>query len=203
VSCSQKPFAEIRNQVELKVSDATVRNVLADEGYHWWVTYKVPYLKREHKKDWIHWACKFKGFSENDWEIVIWSDEYYMYLGDNCGCIYVTCYPDKELHKEWLVPAFKQSTVHIMVWGSIMKGKGGPLIVLEYTGGKGGGMNSKHYQDQVLDGVLKGFYAQMVMERGSILFQQDRVPSHTSKSMKRWFSQNCISLLFQCYGSVE
>ena len=29
-----KPFAEIGNQVELKVSDATIRRVLAEEGYH-------------------------------------------------------------------------------------------------------------------------------------------------------------------------
>jgi hypothetical protein len=70
------------------------------------------------------------------------------------------------------------------------------LIVLEYPGRKGGRMNLKCYQDQVLEGVLKGFYAQMVTERGSILFQQDGVPSHTSKSMKQWFSQNRINLLF-------
>lgn len=35
-----------------------------------------------------------------------------------------------------------------------MNGQKGPLIVLEYPGGNGGGMNSVHYQEQVLDGVL-------------------------------------------------
>jgi hypothetical protein len=30
----QKPFAEIGNQVEQKVSDATIRRVLAEEEYH-------------------------------------------------------------------------------------------------------------------------------------------------------------------------
>jgi hypothetical protein len=71
-----------------------------------------------------------------------------------------------------------------MVWGCIVKGKKGLLIVLEYPRGKGGGMNSKHYQDQVIEGVLKGFYTQMMAERGSIMFQQDGAPSHTSKSTK-------------------
>jgi hypothetical protein len=113
-----KPFAEIRNQVELKISDTTVRNVLADEGYYQWVAHKVPYLKREHKKDWRRWACEFKGFSENDWEKVIWSNECYMHLGDNHGPIYITHHPEG-----CLVPTFKQSTVCIMVWGSIIRGK--------------------------------------------------------------------------------
>ena len=41
-----------------------------------------------------------------------------------------------------------------------MKGQKGPLIVLEYLRGKGGGMNSAHYQEQVLDGVFKGFFCE-------------------------------------------
>jgi transposase len=48
----------------------------------------------------------------------------------------------------------------------------------------------------VLEGVLKGFYTQIMAERGSIMFQQDGAPSHTSKSTKQWFSQNHINLLF-------
>ena len=47
-----KPFAEIGNLVELKVSDATVRKVLADEGCHQRVARKVTYLMRQHKSDW-------------------------------------------------------------------------------------------------------------------------------------------------------
>ena len=107
-----------------------------------------------------------------------------MHLGDDCGWIYVTHCPLEVLLKECLVLNFKQSSVHVMVWGSILKGRKGPLIVLEYPGGRGGGMNSKCYQEQVLDGVLKAFYAQMEEERGSILFQHDGAPSHMSKSMK-------------------
>jgi len=83
-----------------------------------------------------------------------------------------------------------------MVWGSIMWGQKGPLIVLEYPGGKGGGMNSKRYQDQVLEGVLKEFYMQMKQKRGHIYFQQDNASSHTSNSTKHWFSRENIPLLF-------
>ena len=40
---------------------------------------------------------------------------------------------------------FKQSSIRVMVWGCIMNGQKGPLVVLEYPGGKGGGMNSSRY----------------------------------------------------------
>jgi hypothetical protein len=42
-----------------------------------------------------------------------------------------------------------------------MEGRKGPLVVLEYPGGKGGGMNSTRYCEQVLEGVVKGFFEEM------------------------------------------
>ena len=52
-----------------------------------------------------------------------------------------------------------------------MWGEKGLLIVYEYHIGKGGGwINSKRYQNQVLDGVLKEFYMKMKEKRGNILF---------------------------------
>ena len=74
-----------------------------------------------------------------------------------------------------------------MVWGCIMKGRKGLLVVLEYPGGRGGGMNSMHYQEQVLDGVLKEFYCQVFKKESGVEFQQDRAASHPSKSTMKWF----------------
>jgi len=71
-----------------------------------------------------------------------------------------------------------------MVWGCIMDGRKDPLVVLEYPGGRGGGMSSARYQEQVLEKALKPFYTQMDHQRGPIAFQQDGAPSHTSKSTK-------------------
>ena len=84
-----------------------------------------------------------------------------------------------------------------------MNGQKGPLVVLEYPGGKGGGMNSSRYREQVLDGVLRGFYDEMKKTKGSVTFQQDSAPSHTSKSTKQWFAQNEIPLLFHPPSSPD
>jgi hypothetical protein len=49
-----------------------------------------------------------------------------------------------------------------------MKGRKGPLVVLEYPGGKGGGMNTRRFCEQVLEGVFLDFYADMSQEHGSV-----------------------------------
>jgi len=73
-----------------------------------------------------------------------------------------------------------------------MKGRKGPLVILEYPGGKGGGMTAAWYQNQVLDGPLHDFYQQMSEEQGIALFQKDRTSCHCAKSIKAWLKTNSI-----------
>jgi hypothetical protein len=71
----------------------------------------------------------------------------------------------------------------------------GPLVVLEFPGGKGGGLNSTRYQEQVLDGALLDFYEKLYKERNEELFvMQDNARSHTSKSTRAWFERHNIPL---------
>jgi hypothetical protein len=72
-----------------------------------------------------------------------------------------------------------------MVWGYIISGYKGLLIVLEYSGGKDNGMNSAYYQEQVLDKVLVNFMAHMKALREFAVFQQDNASSYASKSTKQ------------------
>jgi hypothetical protein len=65
---------------------------------------------------------------------------------------------EEEFDENCAIPTFKQSAIQVMVWGCVMKGKKGPLVVLEYPGGRGGGMNSERYQTQVLNAHLFDFY---------------------------------------------
>jgi transposase len=187
-------FEELRNQATADISTSTVRRVLADKGYHRRVARKVPYLTKVHKRTRLAWAKQNHDMEPEDWKKIIFSDECYVDLGDKQGRTYVTRRADEVLLDECLVPTFKQSSVRVMVWGCIIEGHKGPLVVLEYPGGKGGGMNSTRYQDQVLDPILKAFYIQMNNERQSVNFQQDGAASHRSKSTMKWFAENKIPL---------
>ena len=148
------PFCEITNDLGLNVCKQTIQNVLRHKGYHQRVARKVPFLTRRHRHLRLSWARLYK---LQQWQSVIWSDECYIYLGDDRRHIFVTRCADEVYLEECLVPTFKQSPVRKMVWGCIMDGRKGPLLVLEYPGGKGGGMNTKRYCEQVLNGVLKEF----------------------------------------------
>lgn len=83
-----------------------------------------------------------------------------------------------------------------MVWGCIIRGQKGPLIVLDYPGGKGGGINLAWYQNQVLDSALEGFYSELKKRKQHIYFQQDNAPSHRSKSTMICLEQKKIMLFF-------
>ena len=124
---------------------------------------------------------------------MIWSDECYIHLDDKSGQVYVTCQANEEYNENCVIPTFKQSSVLVMFWGCNMKGRKGPLAVLEYPRGRGGGMTAQRYISHVLEAHLNSFYHQMKEERHAIKFQQDAVPSHTSNLAKRWLADHGIS----------
>lgn len=152
------------------------------------------YLTKAHKDARKRWAVKHKGWHSEDWARVIWSDECYVYIGDTKGTVWVTRSASEEFDEDCVIPTFKQSSLRVMVWGCIMEGRKGPLLVLEYPGGRGGGMTAKRYQDQVLDGPLHDFYMQMSEERGIVTFQQDGAPSHRAKTTLWWLKHNSIDV---------
>ncbi|KAJ3743631.1 hypothetical protein DFH05DRAFT_1234762 [Lentinula detonsa] len=112
----RKPFQEIGNELEPK-KDQKVK-----------------------RKDWAEFV---KGI---DWSGVIWSDECYVYLGDKASRVFVTRREDEEYEEDCLIPTFKQSSIRVMIWACIMKGKKGPLVVLEYPGGKGGVLGNHEFR---------------------------------------------------------
>ncbi|KAF5312429.1 hypothetical protein D9619_003837 [Psilocybe cf. subviscida] len=199
----RKALTELGNELGLDVDEKTLRNALKERNYHRRVARKVPYLTKNHLQLRMSWARLYRSFTRQKWRKVIWSDECYVQLGDQHGRIFVTRRPGEEFLEECLVGTFNQSPVRVMVWGCIMEGKKGPLRVLDFPGGRGGGMNTKRYCEQVLEGALKDFHSQMSRSRGKVLFQQDNATCHTSKAAKKWLGDHNIPLLFHPPNSPD
>lgn len=151
-------------------------------------------LNARHRSVRLAWARKYFHWKLHQWARIIFSDECYVYIGDTNGKVYITRRVGEELDPRCTVPVFKQSSLRVMVWGCIMKGSKGPLVVLEYPGGKGGGMTAKRYQQQVLDGVLRNYWRKIGGKNKGLMFEQDGAPSHTAKSTKQWFNTTSIPL---------
>ncbi|KAJ7271827.1 hypothetical protein C8J57DRAFT_1507730 [Mycena rebaudengoi] len=156
------------------------------------------------------WAKDRQGMRDREWACVMWSDECYIQLGDNKGRIYVTRTVDEVYDEGCLVPTFKQSPIRIMVRACIANNGKGPLVVLEYPGGKGGGMTAAHYQEQVLDAVVNAEMKRMEKKRRGMQFQQDGASSHAAKSTHHmnpiepvWNDLKCIWTHRPCPSTFE
>lgn len=90
-----------------------------------------------------------------------------------------------------------------MAWACIMRNYKSPIIVLEYPGGKGGGMTAARYQHQVLDKMVVDVYQRACEEKGYVLFEQDGAPSHTAKSTQQFLKDHLIDLFPQPASSPD
>jgi hypothetical protein len=194
VESRRKPFRDIGNEITPSVSGETVRRIVAEEGYHRRVAKKVPYrseLTKEKRRAWALARDK-KSLPPREWGNIGWSDEAYICLDDKKGRVWVTRRPGEELLDECCVPVVPQNPIRAMVWGIIAKGFKGPLVVLQYPGGKGGGMTAQRYIQQVLDGPFLHFYQEMKKRRPNFKFQQDGAASHRAKTTQKWLKEHNV-----------
>jgi hypothetical protein len=205
-------LTQIGRQLNPPVLRQTVHDVLHKHDIHRRHARKVPRLTAQHCANRLEWVHNHQGWID-EWDWVCWSDECYIVLGDKKGVIWITrddvsCIQPQYLLSvdviqdedpyidECTVPSDTQSSVHIMVWGCMMRHKKGPLVVLEYPGGRGGGMNAERYIEQVLKGALSDFYLKAVQEYGDVVFfQQDNTRSHTAKQTKTWLDKREVRQL--------
>ncbi|KIJ92608.1 hypothetical protein K443DRAFT_135241 [Laccaria amethystina LaAM-08-1] len=177
--------AIIGNSMTPEISASSVRRALVATGRHHCKARNVVYLTKAHKAACKKWAMKYKDYGAEDWEHIIWLDECYVYMGDDCGTVWVTRSAGKEYNEDCVILTFKQSSVCVMVWACIMESWKGPLVVLEYPGGQGGGMTAKRSQDQVLEGPLHYFYMQM------------------AKTTTKWLEQNSVATFLHPASSPD
>lgn len=184
------PFREIGNVVG--VSASVVRDYLDFKNYHRCIAKRVVFLTPAQKKRRLQWAER--NSDRNQWDNIIWSDECYVYLDGSRNSVFVTRRPDEKYEEDCVVPTFKQSSLRVMIWGCIMQNRKGPLVVLEYPGGKGGGMTAQRYISQVLEDVLLPFYTEVRAEMArDVLFQQDGAAAHRAKVTQEWLRAHEIA----------
>ena len=109
-SC-RKPLAEDGQAMIPSVSASSVQRTIASVGLHQRKAQKVVYLTKTQKRAQKQWALQYKGWKERDWGTVIWSDECYVYLGDDRGTVWVTRTAEEEFDENCIIPTFKQSTI--------------------------------------------------------------------------------------------
>lgn len=190
----RKSYKEIGKRVMPILSTSSVKRIVNAKGMHRRKAQKVPRLQKYHRDICMTWARGVIGWDEFKWRRIIWSDESWVYVAGSSGTIYVTRAPDEQDLEECMDPQFEKSKTKVMIWACIMWNCKGPVVALEFPGGRGGGMNSDRYQTQVLEPVLSEFYTRKTLELGRVFFQQDGARCHTSKATMRYLDREGIML---------
>jgi hypothetical protein len=186
------PYRELRKQIHPKLHPDTISRCLWRHNFHRRRARIVPILTHHHRKLRMAWAQHVKKWQIFQWRRIIWTDECYVHLTHAPGTIYVTRTPKEAELQECMLPKFHQSPVRVMVWGCISYGWKGQIVVLDYPGGKGGGMTAERYQEQVLDAHVLDFYTQRTLAEGSVWLQHDGARCHRCPSTKAYLARNGI-----------
>ena len=177
---------------KLGVSRHLVRRELAREGLHRRRVRRV--LKRTPIQEAARliWAMSHKDWGLAEWSNALFSDESYICVDGNIGNVWVTQRPHEEFERCCTIERPSQSPLRIMVWACIAYNLKGPLIILSYPGGRGGGMTAARYKEQVLEPVLIPIFHQLHSVRPNLVFQQDNACFHVAKASIQLLDRNSV-----------
>ena len=183
----------INSEREDKVSFATVRRALKEQGLKAVKKAKKPRLSSAHRKARLRWAREHENWTIEDWKRVIWSDETKINRINSDGIKYAWSKDSKSSPAVVAEETLKFGGGSIMIWGCMSWfGTGGLNQVV-------GRMNS----DQLIS-ILSTCLVPTVDEvasklqlnaRNDVIFQQDNDPKHTSAATKNWLATTGITTM--------
>lgn len=179
---------KLKSDDQIDVSVCTVKRTLHRNGLSSRIKRKKPYLKKKHREQRLKFAKKYKNWSVEDWNKVIWSDESKFMIFGSDGRQYCWKKPDEPIRDQHVKPTVKFGGGHIMVWGCFSSFGVGNLVRIY------GSMNGELYR-QILDDDLLGTIQWYELDKDGVIFQQDNDPKHTANLTKQWFDDNGIKLL--------
>ena len=170
--------------------DTVQRAIRTQLGLNQYVAAKKPFLKPSHIKARLDWAREHKGWTEEDWKHVIWTDESSVEIGKGSKVVWVWRKPGERYSNKCLTPTFKSGRQSLMIWGCMAHGRLGPLICIpkeERTGGD--------YVRLVLSGPLWDFYTELYEQRGVMAVMEDGAPVHRSAVAKQFHTTHKLEQL--------
>jgi transposase len=160
-------------------TDTTRRAITRKLGMGAFIAAKKPYLSQAHRLARLLWARDHKGWGEEDWNRVIWTDESSVEIGKDSRVPWVWRRPGEKFLDKCLAPTFKSGRQSLMIWGCMAYGRLGPLVLMPKDQRTG-----VDYVRLILAGPFWDFYSSLLEERGQIAVMEDGAPIHRSKVAK-------------------
>lgn len=185
------PLALLRDITSSNISVSTIRRRLAESNIKKWRAAKRPRLTVKHVKSRLKWAREHLEWSEEQFRMVMWSDECSVEKGADPRGVWVFRRPGN--HEKYLpqniAPKDKSGGVSLMVWGCFIGNQIGPLVSYR-------GVNTADTYITTLRDHLLPFIETLPDELiDDLIYQQDNARIHTAKKTREWFAHQRFMIM--------
>jgi len=171
------------------VSRTTVKNWIKKLGFKYRSAASKPKLSDDQKKNRLEWAIEHVGWTNKQWEQVVWSDESRFRVFGHDGKPKVLRKQGERYESCHLLRTVKYGGGSLMVWSCFWAGDYGPLVFV------GGNMNQDSYVDCLSQKFLPWYYKLPHLEDGEYIFQEDNAPCHTGGYASWWKNSHSLNVL--------
>jgi len=178
---------KLKEEVEGDFSRWTLARIFDKYNIKKWMAAKRLMLKKEHAKLRLQWAKDRIDWDEDEWSVVIWSDECSVERGSGRQRQWVFRTPQQKWDSDMIQEYKKGKDMKIMVWAAFSgkTGRSKLVIMSRDQEAKRQGYSANSYI-KVLDEMMPDVYD------GGMIFMQDNAPIHTANKVKRWLDNNGI-----------
>lgn len=181
-----KSAVQIRKEMNLSVSDMTVRRRLLEANLAARSPRKKPLLTKKHRDKRLEFAKNFVSWPDRKWRNILWTDESKVVLYGGVGSRqYVRRPPNTEQQPKYTTKTVKHGGSKIMVWGCFSYYGVGPIHKID-------GIMDQHVYVDILKNIMLPYSVEEMPLKW--VFQQDNDPKHTSRKAKEWFRVNGIQV---------
>jgi transposase len=171
----------LKNNLDVQVSERTVRRTLNGAGLEAAKKVKRPHLSDKNVKARYEFAKQYKDWTVADWERVIWSDETKINRFCSDGMSWCWKRDGEQLDERHVQGTVKHGGGSIAIWGCMTAAGPGYMCRLD------GHLNQDLYL-RILEDELQQTIKHYQFDSAKVIFQQDNAPAHTSIAVRKWFA---------------
>ncbi len=180
---------KIRAQIVGKrVSRYAARSILHKYGLKSHPRRKMPFVSLKNRKYRKRWAMAMKGWSVQDWQDVVFSDESRFGLNNDSGVLRVWRKSSEIENPQYFRPTFTNS-VSVIFWGCVGRLGVGNLVLCTRN------VNAVYYCQILQDNLSQSARLMLGNEEQPFIFQQDNARPHAARFTRIFFALRGITLL--------
>ena len=173
--------AELQTELNITISETTIRRRAHEIGLYGRVARKKPYLNKVNRAKPLEYARTYREKPLGFWNNVVWSDESKFNLFGSDRKVMVWRSTKEELEPRCTVPTVKHGVGNVKCWGCFSSSGVGNLVFID------GNVTGELYRDILQKNLLQS--AKKLNMAKDWWFQHDNDPKHTARIVTNWLDQ--------------